>query len=65
MSDGDSKLMFADEGILQHRIGVALDDIVTEEEISPHPGISDPFVAIGFIIGILGAVFYISSTREE
>ena len=63
----DAKLMFADEGILQQSYGVLLDDIGIEEEENNVPIPEFPTIAlpVGAIIGILGAVFYIRSTREE
>jgi hypothetical protein len=65
-SDTDAKLMFADEGILQQSYGVLLDDIVIEDEKNTVPIPEFPTMAlpVGAIIGILGAVFYIRSTRE-
>ena len=66
-SDGDAKLMFADEGILQQSYGVLLDDIVIREEENRVPIPEFPTIAlpVGLIIGLLGAAFYIRSTREE
>jgi hypothetical protein len=65
-SDIDAILMFADEGIHQQSYGVLLDDIVITEEKNSVPIPEFPTMAlpVGAIIGILGAVFYIRSTRE-
>jgi hypothetical protein len=66
-SDVDATLMFADEGVLQQSYGVLLDDIVIKETENNVPVPEFPTIAlpVGAIIGILGAVFYIRSTREQ
>jgi hypothetical protein len=66
-ADGPAKLTFADEGI-SNSYGVLLDDVRLEENgvkqvpIPEFPAIALP---VGFIVGVLGAVFYIRSTREQ
>jgi len=66
-ANGPAKLTFADEGI-SNSYGVLLDDVKLEDDgIQQVPIPEFPAVAlpVGFIVGVLGAVFYIRSTRES
>ena len=63
---GGTLLTFEDVSIPSSACGVALDNIiVTAKGSVPVPEFPAIALPVGFIIGILGAVLYIRSTREE
>ena len=63
---GGTQLTFEDVSTPSSACGVALDNIiVTSEESVPIPEFPTMALPVGAIIGILGAVFYIRSTREQ
>lgn len=69
-ADVNAKLMFADEGTSVQSYGVLLDDVEVEDlgnnsNTIPVPEFPILALPVGLIVGILGAVFYIKSTKEN
>jgi len=63
---GGTQLTFEDVSTPSSACGVALDKvIVTSKELVPVPEFPTLALPVGFIVGLLGAVFYIRSTRES
>ena len=63
---GGTQLTFEDVSTPSSACGVALDNVVvTSKEMVPVPEFPTIALPVGFIVGLLGAVFYIRSTREE
>jgi hypothetical protein len=60
-----TKLTFVDTTAGTSTCGAALDDIIVEQQAVAVPEFPALALPVGAIIGILGAVFYIRSTREE
>jgi hypothetical protein len=63
---GGTRLTFEDVSTPSSACGVALDNVVvTSKEMVPVPEFPTIALPVGFIVGLLGTVFYIRSTREE
>jgi len=63
---GGTGLVFEDVTSPSSACGVALDNvIVTSQEFVPIPEFPTVMLPIGVLIGVLGAVFHISRTREQ
>jgi len=64
-TDGVSELIFEDVTTPSSACGVALDNvIVTSKDLVPIPEFPSVALPVGLLMGILGTVFYIKSTRE-
>jgi len=58
-------LIFEDVTTPSSACGVALDNvIVTSKDLVPIPEFPSVALPVGMLMGILGTVFYIKSTRE-
>jgi hypothetical protein len=63
---GGTRLTFEDVSTPSSACGVALDNIiVTSQESVPVPEFPTMAIPAGLVIGVLGTVFYIRSTREQ
>jgi len=59
-----TKLTFVDTSSGTSTCGVALDDVIVEQQVVAIPEFPAIALPVGLIVGILGVVFYIRSTRE-